>query len=188
MSVLAAAEMSLGAAVALFLSLVAVGYCALAWLESIEKGRNQGADMKAGQAFDERRRRPALAALAARLGHRLPASYEALYADQDLVRGDDWVIEVPNRATGDEDCYLTWFEPADLETLSSVPSSCEGLLPFADNGLGDLYLIDPRQPDPDVIYFSHENDATFAIGTRLADFLAAPRHGVPDETGLGSAG
>ena len=83
--------------------------------------------------------------------------------------------------TGEDECYVAWFEPADPEAVSFLPSVCEGLLPVADNGAGDRFLIDPRQSDPELFYFTHEDDALESTGVRLSEFLNARRRPVPRE-------
>ncbi len=58
---------------------------------------------------------------------------------------------------------------------------CEGLFPIANNGAGDEFLIDLRDPDPEVLYHLHETGEKRGTGARLSAFVSAPRRPVPDE-------
>lgn len=73
------------------------------------------------------------------------------------------------------------FEPADAQAATAHPwPGCEGLFPFANNGVGDRYLVDPRISDPPVVYLLHETGEIVELGVPLSAFLRAPRRAVPD--------
>lgn len=104
-----------------------------------------------------------------------------MYQDRELINAHDVLIGIPNPLEKSKECYIAWFEPADLENLLAPRPGCEGLFPIANNGAGDQFLIDLRQADPEVIYYLHETGERKEIGARLSAFLAAPRRPVPDE-------
>jgi hypothetical protein len=133
------------------------------------------------EAFEKRLANPDLDGLERRWGHPLPASLRALYNDQELINSKDVLIGVPNPGEPGEDCYVAWFEPGDVESLDAVWPGCEGLFPIANNGFGDQFLIDPKEPDPPVFFHLHESGERLAIGVTLSAFLAAPRRIAPDE-------
>ena len=135
----------------------------------------QGPSSITGEDFEARLGRPNLPALEGYFGHPLPGALRALYGDMALVASSDLQISVANPVVNEPKCYVAWFEPGDLQTLVKVPVSCSGLFPFAGNGAGDQYFVDPKQPDPEVMYFLHETESLKGLGIRLSEFLAAPR-------------
>jgi hypothetical protein len=77
--------------------------------------------------------------------------------------------------TPDFDLFRRRFEPVDAEHLNGVVwPGTEGYYAFANNGAGDKYLIDPRQSDPDVIYYEHETGKTRPVGATLSRFITVP--------------
>jgi hypothetical protein len=151
------------------------------WLRDRAKAREAKLAAE-GAEFARRLRTPDLKAVEQRLGHPLPRSLHLLYADQALLQSDNILIEVPNPIEESADCYIAWFEPGDLVTFDQPWPGCEGLFPIANNGLGDQFLIDPREADPEVLYHLHETGEKGGIGVTLSAFLAAPRKPVPDES------
>jgi hypothetical protein len=173
--------MSTIAAPALIIGLGIVFVAVLQWLISRGERKGQLRRALAAERFLKRLESPDLAGLERHLGHPLPASLRALYADRDLVMSDDIVISVPNPLQGSKDSYIAWFEPADAETLAIIWPGCEGLFPFADNGAGDRFLVDPKDSDPEVLYYLHETGEKRSLGVPLSAFIAARRSPLPDQ-------
>jgi hypothetical protein len=165
----------------LLIALSATIFLAIGWWAWYEVRKERTRANAASEQFARRLASPDLAGLERHLGHALPASFRAMYQDRELILSDDVLIDVPNPLEGDEECYVAWFQPADVESVGEVPPDCDGLFPIADNGAGDKFLVDLRQTDPEVIYYLHETGERKGIGVTLSAFLRAPRRPVPDE-------
>jgi hypothetical protein len=174
-------EMSDTTAIVLAVGLTTVAIAVMSWIRSrlvLRAHARTAADL---EAFKKRLAAPDLDGLERHLGHPIPASLRALYDDHELIMSFDILIAVPNPLEQDEECYIAWFEPGDAESLRDAWPGCEGLFPIANNGFGDQYLVDPRQPDPEVITYDHETGERRGLGVTLSEFLVAPRRMVPDE-------
>ena len=65
----------------------------------------------------------------------------------------------------------------DAEHLTGVVwPGTDGYYAFANDGTDDKYLIDPRQSDPDVLYYEHETTKIRPVGATLSQFIAARRN------------
>lgn len=169
--------MSSLAATILTIALIVLGTIAMLLLERRKKARWAEASCRHDEGLDH----PDFEALEDYFGHPLPAVLKELYADKQLIRRDDILIRVPDPLDGGNECYVAFFEPANLENAGTTDSICKGMFAFASNGAGDLYLIDPREADPEVIYYLHESGERRAMGVTLSQFIRAPRRPVPDE-------
>jgi SMI1-KNR4 cell-wall len=155
-----------------------VGLAGLLWLALRRARKRARAEIL---AFQKRLAAPDLDGLERHLGHRLPASLRALYEDHELIMACDVLVAVPNPLDESDESYIAWFQPGDVETLKTAWPGCEDLFPIADNGFGDQFLVDPRDPDPEVIVYAHESGERQSLGVTLSAFLAAPRRLAPDE-------
>ena len=169
--------MSHWAAVTLTVSLIVFGSLGLFLLERRGKARRRESSRRYERSLDA----PEFGALEAHFQHPLPACFRELYSNQNLIRQTDILVEVPNPAENEQECYIAFFEPATVAHASSSGSNAEGLFSFANNGAGDQFLIDPRQTDPEVIYYLHETGKRTDIGVTLSKFLKALRRSLPDE-------
>lgn len=174
--------MSDAAAIALVVALVTLGSGALFWLMA-RSGKRRAAERSLEAAeFERRQSAPNLVEVEKHLGHALPASLHALYQDRELALTSGILIGVPNPATDEDECYVAWFEPGDLKNFTANPwPGCEGLFRIGNNGAGDQFLVDPREADPEVIYYLHESARKRSLGTTLSAFINAPRRPVPEE-------
>jgi len=130
--------------------------------------------------FLRRLQTPDFDGLEIHFGHPLPASIRALYADHELITRQCVIIGVPNPESDEGECFIDHFVPADLESLAYPWPGTEQFFRFADNGAGDVYLIDPTQADPEVIYYLHEIEKKVPLGVPLSAFINAPRREPPD--------
>jgi len=169
-------SMSNAAAIILVVSLVVTGSAILFYLEHRAKNRGK----EAARSFRHRMNNPEFEALEKYFAHSLPPSLRELYVDSDLINSENISIKVPNLLEKEPECFIAFFEPATSEACESHWPGCEGLFAFANNGLGDQYLVDPRQPDPEVVYYLHETGKKKSLGVTLSQFLSAPR-GVVEE-------
>ena len=167
--------MSTIAAISLTVGLVAVGFAVLSWLASRAQRKQRVEGSLVAERFRKRMESPDLAGLERQIGRPLSPSLRALYADRELVISKDIVLAVPNPLEGSKDSYIAWFEPADAEALRSPRQGGDGLFPFANNGAGDQFLVDPKQADPEVVYYLHETAEKMSLGIPLSAFIAAAR-------------
>jgi hypothetical protein len=174
--------MSDAAAITLFVGSLVIILGALFCLQQRIATRRRAERAARVADFERRLRSPDLAAVEEHLGHALPQCLHALYQDQALVLSDDILIEVPNPATRENECYIAWFGPGDIKNVTEQPwPGCEGLFKIGNNGAGDQFLVDPRKVHPEVIYYLHESAQKRGIGVSLSAFLSAKRRPVPDE-------
>src|SRR5690606_38729255 len=129
-------------------------------LERRKKARWAEASRRHDQGLDH----PDFEAVENYFGHPLPATLKELYADKQLIRSEDILIGVPDPHDGGNECYVAFFEPAKLENAEATGAVCDGMFAFASNGAGDLYMIDPKEADPAVIYYLHESGERRAVG------------------------
>jgi hypothetical protein len=130
----------------------------------------------ATERFKERQRTPDFELFRRRFDCEPPRSLRALL--EDFRDEFDVVLTGPG---GDTRWFVAWVEPVDAEHLNGVVwPGTEGFYAFANDGAGDMYLIDPRERDPDVIYYEHETAKTRPVGATLSQFIAARRIGDGD--------
>ena len=131
----------------------------------------------ATERFRARQRTPDFDLFRRHFGCEPPQALTTLLADPSLFTdtGDAFEVVLPG-PEGDTRWFLAWVEPIDAEHLSGVVwPGTEGYYDFANDGSGDRYLIDPRQSDPDVLYYEHESAKTRPVGATLSQFIAARR-------------
>lgn len=66
---------------------------------------------------------------------------------------------------------IEFFHPADLLALRAPHQDCEGLFPLARDAHGNLYVVDPRMPDPAVIRIDPRRNAREVVSPSLSEFL-----------------
>src|SRR5438552_8882217 len=152
--------MSTFSAVALTVSLIVLGSALVFILEHRAKVHRREDSRRYEQSLDN----PAFDVLEQHFKHPLPASLKKLYSNKDLIHKTDILVAVPNPIEKEKECHIAFFEPATAPHAASPSPSCEGLFAFANNGAGDQFLVDPRQADPEVIYYLHDTGEKNAIG------------------------
>ena len=134
---------------------------------------------RASREFETALLAPDFATLERTFGAPAPPPLRALYADRELLSRSDVLIGVPNPAERSAECYVAFFEPLTGEA-SGWPAT-ERLVAIANNGAGDVYVVDPTVQDPPVSYVQHEVGTVVPLGVTLSQWLAAPRRDQPDE-------
>lgn len=172
--------MSVTAAIVLVVGLIALGAGWVFWRLWRSERKACAAVAAIWEASERRRTHPDFDGLEKHFGHPLPASFRALYQDHELILSHDLLVRVPDPIEQEDECYIAWFLPADVENLRDPWPGCEGLFPFAENGAGDRFLIDPAQADPEVLYYPETGERR-GMGVTLSAFLAAPRRPAPEE-------
>ena len=127
----------------------------------------------ATERFRERQRTPDFALFQRHFDCEPPQALQTLLADSETHDAFDVVLPGPE---GDARWFVAWVEPVDAEHLNGVSwPGTETYYAFANDGKGDMYLIDPRERDPKVLYYDHETSKTRPVGATLSEFIAAPR-------------
>ncbi len=116
---------------------------------------------------------PDFAALERNFGVEASPPLRALYADFALLRREDVLIGVPNPVARSPECHVGYFEPLTGE--ASEWEVDRTLLGIANNGVDNMYLVDPRIVDPPVLYVEQDVGRIAPIGVTLTQWLAAPR-------------
>jgi len=74
----------------------------------------------ASEKFKRRLESPDLDGLEQHLGRPLPVSFRAMYRDRGLILSNNLLIAVSNPLEPAHECYIAWFEPADIENFRAV--------------------------------------------------------------------
>ena len=138
----------------------------------------------AAERFRARQRSPDFDLFRRHFGCEAPQALRTLFADRSLFTDTNEGFEVVLPGAGGETrWFIAWVEPMDAEHLNGVVwPGTKGYYAFANDGMGDRYLIDPRQSDPEVVYYEHETAKTRPVGATLSRFIAAPRIHDDEET------
>ena len=132
---------------------------------------------EATERFLQRQRTPDFDLFRRHFGCEPPQALRTLLADPSLFSSihDMFEVVLPG-PKGETRWFVAWVEPVDAEHLGgAVWPGTEGYYDFANDGSGDKYLIDPRESDPEVLYYEHETARTRPVGATLSRFIAAPR-------------
>ena len=125
--------------------------------------------------FERRLGNPEFAAVEKAAGCALPNAVRLLYADLELVLGQDWHIACENPGQQQDGCHIAYFQPVAPASLRSLRDGDGAWLAFANDGAGDEYLVDLREREPEVVYLQHDSGEAFGLRTTLGDFLRLPR-------------
>jgi hypothetical protein len=131
----------------------------------------------ATERFRERQRTPDFALFQRHFDCEPPQALRTLLADPLLFTDtrDEFDVVLPG-PEGDTRWFVAWVEPVDAEHLNGVSwPGTEVYYAFANDGKGDMYLIDPHERDPRVLYYDHETTNTRPVGATLSQFIAARR-------------
>lgn len=139
-----------------------------------------GAPHPAAQAVADREfvrqlENPDFAALEVLLGCQLPRAVLSLYADRNLILGQNWYVDLPNPGQGSSESYVAYFQPAVPASLRDLGDGRAGSLAFGNDGAGDEYLVDLRKANPPVVYLQHDSGRQYELAANLAEFLQLPR-------------
>ncbi|HSR10725.1 MAG TPA: SMI1/KNR4 family protein [Thermodesulfobacteriota bacterium] len=166
--------MSSTAVLILTICLISGGSAILFYVDHVLKQRRKRKIKEESERYDRRMKSPDFASLETYFGHPLPEALKALYRNKNRIAMENTLVSIPNPAEGTRESFIAFFIPLDLDSVKNPWPGCEGLLPFADNGAGDAFLIDPAHSDPEVTYYLHEEKRRVGLGVPLSQFLAAP--------------
>jgi len=125
--------------------------------------------------FKERLRQPNLDAVAKHFGCSLPRALVALYQDQVELMRANFEVAPSAGASKSVRWFIAFYEPADAESTQLSWPGCEKYFPFANDGCGNDYLVDPTLDDPPVKFHDHETGEMSHVCNTLSQFLAWPR-------------
>lgn len=123
--------------------------------------------------FNERLLHPDFAAVEAHFGCSMPEELKRLYsAREEILCGD---FEVASKGKSKSNWYVAYYNPADAESLNDYWPAIKNFFAFANDGCGNDYLIDPRDPELKVVFHDHETGEIEPVDMSFPAFLAAPR-------------
>jgi hypothetical protein len=125
--------------------------------------------------FNQRLANPDFAALEQHFGRPLPAALRTLYLDPQERMRDNFEVAPSVDAPRAIRWQVAYCQPADAESLRDMWPGTEELFAFADDGCGNAYLVDPRLPDPPVLFHDHESGEMEPVCDRLSEFMHWPR-------------
>jgi hypothetical protein len=173
--------MSDTSAIIFTVSLIAIGSAVVFYLQHLARKRRKRLSRQESERYSKRLNNPDFRALEAYFRHPLPEPLKALYKDKSRINSENIFIDVPNPGERESESYIAFFEPLDMDSVRRPWPGCEKLLPFANNGAGDMFIVDPTQPDPEVLYYLHENRKIIGLGVTMSKFLMAPSHPQSDD-------
>ena len=131
--------------------------------------------------YEKRLLSPDLEALEKHFDCTLPYPLRKLYGTSNELALVDIEIFPPD---GSAPIYICFYKPADADNLHSTWPGCEKYFAFADDGLGNELLVDPRLDDPPVLCHDHETDEIETVAASMSEFMKWKRQPVGGDTGL----
>lgn len=165
--------MSDTSAIIFTVSLIAIGSAVVFYLQHLAQKRRKRLSRQESERYSKRLNNPDFDALEAYFRHPLPDALKALYHDKSRINTENILIDVPNPGERESKSSIAFFEPLDIDSVRHSGRGAQKLLPFANNGAGDMFMVDPTQPDPEVLYYLHENRKIVGLGATISKFLMA---------------
>ena len=147
----------------------------LMWLRRLRITRNKklAADSAiAEELYKQSLRQPDYAAFAAHYGCQPPPPLQQLYENADSNLEGDFELYLPSFP---KPFFIAYFMGIGNENMSIVRPGTEGFFPFANDGCGNRYIVNPREADPIVYLYDHEIHKRESLDVTLSKFLAAKR-------------
>jgi hypothetical protein len=173
--------MSDTSAIILTVSLIVLGSAVVFYLQHLSQKRNKKLAEEESEKYRRRLNSPDFGELETYFRHPLPDALKALYQDKPRINSEYILIDVPNPGELESESFIAFFEPLDMDSVRHPWPGCEKLLPFANNGAGDMFMVDPTHTDPEVLYYLHESRKIIGLGVTISKFLMAPYHPVSDD-------
>lgn len=127
------------------------------------------------RGFLLRLQNPDFDAIEKHFGCPLPQVVRALYRDKTEIMRSDFFVAREVDSPEEDRWYIGFYQPADAKSLQERWPGTEQYFAFADNGCGDSYLVDPRQPDPPVFFHYHETGEIDPVCDHFTEFMDWPR-------------
>lgn len=157
--------------IAIFLGLPIALLIARDWLTRPSKQKME----EYSRQFIHRLQNPDFPALEKHWGHPLPHCVQALYSDKEELMRSNFVIAASAESPEDERWYVSDYQPADEPSVRDSWPGLEKYFVFADDGLGNGYLIDPAEEDPPVFFHDHETGEIVRVSDHFTEFMRWPR-------------
>ena len=125
-----------------------------------------------GERFKHRQVQPDFAAFTERYGCEVPPELRLLVSDSAWMRESEFNVQLPSSP---DPYYVAWFDPMDDEHMSVIWPGTEGFYPFANDGCGNSYLVNPRNSHLEVSFYDHEAGERELLSASLSEFLTAKR-------------
>ncbi|MCW1922619.1 SMI1/KNR4 family protein [Luteolibacter arcticus] len=152
--------------VVILMAVLAIPAIGLIWLvRRMRAPFRKRRDELAVARYRERLAAPDFAAMEAHFGVELPAELKAFYRQPLLEKSATLRLE-----SGEWD--IDSFEAIDGESPREAWPGCESYVAIANDGCGNRYLFDPKQPGRGVFFHDHEI-GEFPVVDSLRGFLMA---------------
>jgi hypothetical protein len=125
--------------------------------------------------FEQRLLNPDFPAVEACVGCKLPDEVKKLYANKDEICQENFEVVLRQKEDSGGIWTVAFYLPADMEEMGDLSQDGNKLFPFANDGCGNEYLIDPRASGSEVVFHDHETGEFTRLGVNLTEFLSAPR-------------
>jgi hypothetical protein len=143
------------------------------WKLRAKRNRRLAADTAAANERHMRSlRQPDYAAFAAHYGCQPPPPLRQLYESPESNLAGGFEVKL---ASFPNPFLIAGFIGMDQENLSLELPGTEKFFAFADDGCGNLYIVNPRKTDPVVYFHDHEMNEPESLEVSLSQFLAAKR-------------
>jgi hypothetical protein len=118
---------------------------------------------------------PDLALLERHFSHALPETLTRLYGNKEELANCEFEVVPPDGGTQAEPWHVAFYEPADAESLRHTFHDPGKYFAFANDGFGNVYMVDPREADPPVLFHDHEAGTTEPVAPSISEFMNWPR-------------
>jgi hypothetical protein len=143
------------------------------WKLRARRGKKTDAEQAvADERYEKGLRQPDHTAFVARYGCPAPPALRQLYESSDRDLEGDFEVKL---GAFPKPFFVAYFMGIAEENMSLVWPGMEGYFPFASDGSGNRYLVNPRETDPNVYFYDHERQKAESLEISLSQFLAVKR-------------
>jgi len=132
----------------------------------------------AAKEYEEKLLHPDWVLVEKHFGVPMPQDLKDYYANPAKVLQEDFYLDTPIEVEGKKRIRVCFFSKIDKHSTEWTSDSREGLeifLDIASDGGEGCYLIDPKEPDPEVHLFILDTWDLLPTGLKLSEFLSNPR-------------
>ena len=91
--------------------------------------------------------------------------------ESDLSKQNNITLAPSLDAPQENHHYIAFFEPVEQEHTDEGWEDCEKFFTIANDGGGNLFIIDPRMDDPPVLFYDHEGGVFTYVCDSITEFL-----------------
>lgn len=125
------------------------------------------------EAFLAELRSPEYGLIEEKFGRPISASLKALYEDKEELTRDCLTKIVPGQSE-DKWFFVACYWPLKRSCLDGPWLQFGDLVPFAGDGAGNDYVVDPTDDDAEIKFFDHETGELKPTGVLMSAYLSLP--------------